>query len=372
MGIVIKNHKQVIVLVLLGLATPGCNKDEPAKQEPAQQAQQPKTETPPEPPKPTVNVPDAPPIPDTPKGLEKIELTAHEHNPTTPEKVALGRLLFFDKRLSDNGQFACVSCHFPDKGWTDNLKVSPKAFNKMNTRHSPTLYNVGYAREWYWDGRKSTLEDQIAAAWDGQVGGTPDKVAAALAKVPEYAARFQKAFGEGPTPDNIPKALAAFLRIDLRSGDAPWDRYEAGDKTAASEDAIKGYEVFNKLGCSACHTPPLFTDVRYHNVGVGYMGAESPDPGRAAITKNEAETGAFKTPGLRNVTLTAPYFHDGSAATLDEAVDFMLSGGYREGNKHIDPALKPVKLTVDERAQLMAFLQALTSDAAPMTPPTLP
>lgn len=314
--------------------------------------------------------PDA--LPPLPKGLAPLTLTKHEHNPTTMDKAALGELLFFDTRLSDSGTFACVNCHLPDKGWTDGLKLSPKFNGKLNSRHSPTLYNVGFALDWYWDGRMDTLEKQILAAWTGQAGATPEQIATKLAEVPTYKEMFEKAFGEGPTPDNIPMALASFLRVKLSVGDAPWDRYQAGDKSAVSEDAIKGYAIFTeKAKCVVCHAPPLFTDMKYHNIGVGYEGAEEPDVGRFKVSQNEAETGAFKTPGLRNVTLTAPYFHDGSADTLDAAVDFMLAGGYRENNKHIDPLLQPVQLTGEERKQLMAFIESLT-ETQDYTPPALP
>jgi cytochrome c peroxidase len=315
----------------------------------------------------------APALPDPPRGLERIALTPHDHNPTTAEKVALGELLFFDTRLSDTGTHACVTCHLPEKGWTDGLAASPKANGKLNTRHSPTLYNVGYATEWYWDGRSATLEEQILAAWGGQMGGTPEKVAATLAGIPVYRAHFQRAFGEGPTPDSVVKALASFVRIKLRAGDSPWDRHEAGEADAVSEDAIKGYGVFlQKAACAVCHTPPLYTDMKYHNVGVGYANAEEPDPGRFKVTQNQAEIGAFKTPGLRGVASTGPYFHDGSAATLEEAVDFMLGGGHRDNNTHIDPRLQKVELSAEERAQLLAFLQALTPADTSFAAPTLP
>ena len=312
-------------------------------------------------------------LPPAPVGLAKLALTPHDDNPATADKVALGEYLFFDTRLSDGGKFACVTCHEPEKGWTDGKKLSPKHNGDLNTRHSPTMYNVGYALAWYWDGRKATLEDQILAAWTGQVGATPDKVATVLAAVPKYKEMFQKAFGEDPTPDNIPKALASFLRIKLRAGNAPWDKYKAAsDKTVISEDAIKGEAIFmGKAKCAVCHAPPLFTDMRYHNVGVGYKGVKEPDVGRFKVSQQENETGAFKTPGLRNVTKSAPYFHDGGAATLEEAVDFMLAGGYREGNKHIDPMLAPVTLSDEERKQLLAFIESLTEDEQ-YTRPTLP
>lgn len=318
------------------------------------------------------STPEAPPIPEPPAGLEKLTTPSPEDNPNNPEKVALGEILFFDTRLSDNGELACSTCHLPHKGWTDGLPLSPKADGNVNKRHSPSLYNVGYASDWYWDGRMKTLEAQILAAWKGQVGGTPEQVVAKLERVPEYQVRFQRAFSSGPTPENIAQALGAFLRIKLRAGDSPWDRYQAGDEQAVSKDVIAGYEIFTgKAACALCHAPPLYTDMAYHNVGVGYEGNDQPDEGRFAVSKVEADKGAFKTPGLRGVETSGPYFHDGSAATLEEAVDFMLAGGYREGNPQIDPRLKPVELTEEERAQLIAFLKALTPTVT-YEPPKLP
>jgi cytochrome c peroxidase len=319
-----------------------------------------------------VSVPEAPPIPPPPLGLEAMNTPSPESNPNTPEKVALGELLFFDTRLSDNGEFACVTCHLPEKSWTDGKPLSRKADGKDNTRHSPTLYNVGYATEWYWDGRKTSLEDQILAAWKGQMGATPEAVVAKLERVPEYRVRFKRAFNQGPTVENIPMALASFLRVTLRAGDAPWDHYQAKEEQAVSEDVVKGYAIFTgKAACAHCHAPPLFTDQAYHNVGIGYRPGDKPDEGRFATSKVEAEKGAFKTPTLRGAELSGPYFHDGSLATLEEAVDFMLAGGHRDGNPAIDPRLKPVKLTDEERAQLLAFIKALTP-ARTYEPPKLP
>jgi cytochrome c peroxidase len=318
-----------------------------------------------------VSVAEAPALPDPPQGLDKLATPSPESNPNTPEKVALGELLFFDTRLSDNGELACVTCHQPEKAWTDGKPLSPKPDGKLNTRHSPTMYNVGYASDWYWDGRKKTLEDQILAAWQGQVGGTAETVIAKLERVPEYRVRFKRAFNEGPTAENIPKALASFLRLKLRAGDAAWDHHEAGQQ-AVPEDVIKGHALFTgKAGCALCHAPPLYTDMAYHNVGIGYRPGDKPDEGRFATSKVEAEKGAFKTPGLRGVELSAPYFHDGSVATLEEAVDFMLAGGHRDGNPNIDPRLKPVTLSAEERAQLIAFIKALTP-LQTYEPPKLP
>jgi cytochrome c peroxidase len=306
-----------------------------------------------------VELPAAPPLPANPLGLP--DLPSPDANPTTAEKVELGKMLFFDKRLSDAGQYSCETCHLEAKGWADGEKLSKKASGEMNTRHTPTLYNVGYSTAFYWDGRKKTLEDQILAAWTGQMGATPAKIAEALNAVPEYKARFERAFdGQGASDKTIPMALAAFVRT-LRIGNSEWDRFEAGDQAAASEEVKAGFKVFSERAqCALCHAPPYYMDTLFHNVGVGYENAEKPDVGRFEVTKDVKDTGAFKTPSMRGVALHPPYFHDGSAATLEEAVDFMLAGGYRTGNQHIDPKLKPAKLTKQEREHLIAFIKALS------------
>jgi cytochrome c peroxidase len=310
-------------------------------------------------------------------------MPAPTDNPITPEKVALGKQLFFDKRLSKNGDMSCETCHLPEKGWTDGNALSKKADGTMNTRHTPTLINVGYYSEWYWDGRAPTLEGQITAAWRGQMGGDPDAVAKTLNGIEGYKTAFEKVFGGPATGDNIAKALATFVRT-IVSDDAPWDRYELkNNKTAVSEDAIKGFKVFAETAnCTLCHTPPTYTDFKYHNIGVG-MDKPTPDGGRGkqletAATKDkkpvppEAKTltGAFKTPTLRSITETGPYFHDGSARTLEEAVDFVVAGGRK--NPHLDANMQPKKLTPEEKAQLMAFLKTLTPESKPFEKPTLP
>jgi len=317
-----------------------------------------------EPPKQEVQLAPAPPVPEPPLGLPTVQ--SPKDNPQTPEKVYLGKQLFFDKRLSKDGSASCETCHLHEKGWTDGLALSTKVGGAVNTRHTPTLYNVAFLREWYWDGRAPTLEKQIEAAWKGQMGADPATVAGAIDKVPEYHARFQQVFGAGASASNVPMALAAYVRTLLAGGSA-WDRYEKGDKNAVSEDAIKGYEVFTKKAqCSLCHVPPLYTDTLYHNVGIG-TDKPKPDEGRGAITKDPKDKGAFKTPTLRQAAKTAPYFHDGSVASLDEAVKFMLAGGKK--NPNLDPKLKPQKLNDKELKQLMAFLSALESQDELEKPP---
>jgi cytochrome c peroxidase len=311
------------------------------------------------------------------------EMAIPADNPLTPEKAELGKKLFFDTRLSKTGNMSCETCHLPEKGWTDGKTLSPRFDGSMNTRHTPTLINVGYYKQWYWDGRAATLEGQVTAAWRGQMGGDPDAVAMTLNGIDGYKNDFQKVFNGPATGDNIAKALAAFVRT-IRSQDSPWDKYEQGNKSAVSEDAVKGFDVFSnsdKANCTLCHLPPLYTDTLFHNVGVGF-DKPMPDLGRGKTladaaekkgTKDpEAETlqGAFKTPTLRSITETAPYFHDGRAQKLEDTVDFMLKGGIK--NPHLDEKLKPRKISSTERKQLLAFLQSLTPEAKPFEKPQIP
>ncbi|MBQ0958198.1 c-type cytochrome [Ideonella sp. 4Y11] len=289
-------------------------------------------------------------------------------NPSTPLKLALGQQLFADPRLSGSGKMACQSCHYRDLGWTDAKPLSMKDDGKLNTRHTPSLYNVGYQSHWYWDGRATTLEGQVLAAWRAQIGADPAKVAALLDTVPGYRSQFQAVWGSGPTPDNVVKTLAAFFR-SLVSTNAPWDRYEAGDTRAVSPAAVEGHRLFTgKAGCVACHAPPTFSTPAFFNIGLE-SGKANPDPGRFNVTKNEADRGAFKVPGLRSVALSAPYFHDGSVATLKEAVRYMASAGKADPAK--TPLMTDKGLSDTEVDQIVAFLQSLTSTET-WTQPTLP
>jgi cytochrome c peroxidase len=312
-----------------------------------------------------VELPKAPPLGEDPPFFPPIP--APENNTLTPEKVMLGKMLFFDKRLGKDGKWSCESCHYQEKGWTDGKQFSEKANGKTNGRHSPTLYNVAYANEWYWDGRKATLEAQILAAWTGQMGGDTAAVSKKLTAIPEYDAHFQRAFGGSANEERIVQALASFVRT-LRAGPTPWDKYEKGDKEAVGEDAVRGQKLFvEKANCSKCHAPPLYSDYKYHNVGIGFgEDVEEPDMGRGKVTEKPEDMGAFKTPSLRGVALHPPYFHDGSAASLEEAVDYMLSGG--NANEHLAEELKKVTLTDEEKADLVAFLKALTPETKVQKP----
>jgi cytochrome c peroxidase len=305
-----------------------------------------------------------------PLGLEAAQLVTAADNPLTFEKAELGKQLFFDARLSGTGKTSCSTCHLPELAFTDGKAVSTKDNGKDNTRNSPTMHNTGYLDRLYWDGREKTLESNVLAAWKGQVGGKPEEVAAKLTTIAGYKAAFQKAFKADPSETTIVQALSSFLR-NLRSGDSAYDRFQAGQKDALTETQQKGWALFSgKASCITCHIPPLFTDRLYHNAGIG-MSAEKPDVGAAAKNAfdDEKKTGAFKTPTLRDVAKTAPYFHDGGTKTLAEAVKLMAGGGI--DNPHKEPLLVDRKLSDEEQAQLVAFLGALTGNqkfVAPVLP----
>ena len=288
-------------------------------------------------------------------------------NPMSPEKVALGRQLFFDERLSGDGSRSCYSCHVCEKGLTDGLSKSIGAFGKNLPRSSPTLWNIGYHKEFYWDGRSGSLEKQAMAAWTGaNMGAKADEIAAKLNALQDYRAQFQKVFAADATPDNIVKAIAAFERTII-SGDTAWDRYRAGDTSALSESAVRGWNIFQAIKCTNCHDGALLTDQQYHNVGIG-MDLKEPDVGRFKVSNKVEETGAFKTPTLRDIAESAPYFHDGSAATLEEAVDMMLGGG--KPNPHLDKKnLQKANLVAGQREDLLNFLRSLDVDCGLKKPP---
>lgn len=290
-------------------------------------------------------------------------------NLLTPEKVALGRQLFFDERLSGDGTRSCYSCHVCEKGLTDGLAKSIGAFNKQLPRSSPTLWNIGYHKEFYWDGRSGSLEKQAMAAWTGaNMGAKADEIATKLNAIPGYRSQFQTVFGGEATPDNIVKAIAAFERTII-SGDTAFDRYRAGDTAAMSESAVRGWNIFQAIKCTNCHDGVLFTDQQYHNVGIG-MDQKDPDLGRFKVTNKPEDTGAFKTPTLRDIAKSAPYFHDGSAQTLEAALDIMLGGG--KENPHLDKKnLQKHDVLPDQRESLLEFLKALNVDCK-LAKPQLP
>jgi len=292
-------------------------------------------------------------------------------NPITPEKVALGRQLYYDNRLSADDSRSCYSCHVCENGLTDGKPVAEGALGKKLTRSSPSLWNIAYHTEFYWDGRSPSLEKQALAAWTGaNMGANADETAAKINAIEGYRSQFQQVFASDATPDNIVQAIASYERTYLFCSDTPYDRWQTGDQSAVSDAAKRGAELFvAKAGCGNCHSGSLFTDLKYHNVGTG-LDKPEPDLGRHRVTNADADKGAFKTPSLRDITKSAPYFHDGSVATLKEAVDLMVSGGI--DNPNIDRVnLKPTNLTEEEKADLIEFLKALDCPC-PLEAPSLP
>jgi cytochrome c peroxidase len=311
--------------------------------------------------------PEIQPLPEPLARYEPMEIPAD--NPMTPEKVALGRQLFFDKRLSGDESRSCYLCHVCEHGLTDGLPKAVGAFNKQLPRSSPTLWNIGYHKMFYWDGRSPSLEKQGMAAWQGGNMGAKDHEAEILAKInglQGYRSQFQKVFGAEATAENMIQAICAFERTII-SGDTAWDRWQAGDQSAASESAKRGFDVFKNAKCNNCHDGVLFTDQQFHNVGIG-MDAPEPDKGRYNATKKDEDTGAFMTPTLRDIAKSAPYFHDGSVATLEDAVDLMLNGG--KPNQYLDKKnLEKRTITPEQRRDLLEFLRSLTVDCKLSEPP---
>jgi cytochrome c peroxidase len=302
-------------------------------------------------------------------------------NAMTRAKVELGRQLYYDARLSGDGSRSCYSCHLVENGLTDGKPKAIGAYSVALPRSSPALWNIGYHTEFYWDGRSGSLEAQAKAAWSGgNMGaggkdGRPslDDICRKLDGMEGYRKQFQAVFGSGCTPDNAVKAIAAFERT-IVADDSAWIRFRHGDTNAFSEAARRGYDIFKgKARCTNCHDGLLLTDLQYHNVGIGWDAKTKTfkDEGRFRVTQNETDKGAFKTPTLMDIAKSAPYFHDGSVATLEEAVDLMLAGGITNPQLDVKNLRPPVKLTRQERDDLLAFLRALEARYR-ITPPQLP
>ncbi len=300
-------------------------------------------------------------------GYEAMPIPAD--NPMTAEKVALGRQLFFDERLSIDGSRSCYSCHVCEHGLTDGLPKAIGAENKSLMRNSPTLWNIGYHQAFYWDGRSDSLEKQAMAAWKGGNMGVGERTGEIVTKInalQDYRSQFQKVFQSDATAENMMQAIAAFERTII-GGNTAFDRWRAGDQSAMSESAVRGWNIFQGIKCNNCHDGILFTDQQFHNIGIG-MDQAKVDAGRYEVTKRPEDTGAFKTPTLRDIAKSAPYFHDGSAKTLEEAVDIMLAGG--KPNEFLDKKnLQPRHPLPDQREALLDFLRALTVDCTLSKPP---
>jgi cytochrome c peroxidase len=296
-------------------------------------------------------------------------------DPSRADKAALGRLLFFDKRLSRDGTVSCATCHDPRKGWTDRLPVSVGVGSKKGKRNAQTIlnavkyYRVGAGHSLFWDGRASSLEEQAIHPLINpeEMATTKDAVVKTLVSITGYRPYFRRAFGtDAVDVERVGRAIAEFEKT-LVSMDAPYDRWDAGDPTAISTDAAAGFKLFIGKGtCTACHSSALFSDVDFHNIGVG-QDKKPPDMGRFEVTKEDRGRGAYRTPTLRNLRFTAPYMHDGSLKTLAEVVDFYDKGGIE--NEWLDPDIQPLHLTPQEKRQLLAFMEALNSDPLESDPP---
>jgi cytochrome c peroxidase len=291
-------------------------------------------------------------------------------NPMTEAKVALGHQLFFEPRLSVDGSRSCYSCHQNENGNGGAEPTAIGAADRQLTRHSPVIWNVAYMPRFYWDGRSGSLEAQVKGAWGGGNMGVGadnlDAKAAEIGQIPGYAEQFAAVFGEdGATAETVAQAIASYERT-LVCDDTRYDRHMAGEAGALSGEEMRGLELFNgKAACAICHTPPFFSvqfgtpDGVYYNVGIGIAGrAEGDvDVGRQAVTDAPQDWAAFKVPSLRNVSESAPYFHDGSVADLEQAVRYMAGPGVE--NRNLTPLLADRSLTDDEVKAVVAFLGSL-------------
>jgi len=338
-----------------------------------------------------------------PQGLPPLPIPAD--NPQKPEKIALGDKLFHDARFSTTGLISCSTCHKKDKAFTDRLPVSEGINGLKGTRNAPTVINAAYMRSQFWDGREPTLEAQSAQPFINPVEmglANHDPILKIVRTDPAYVKLFKKVFGKKGdqiTMIEVEQAIAAFERTVI-AGDSPFDRYQfGGDKTAMSSPAIRGLEIFRGQGrCVSCHvieqTQALFTDNRFHNIGVGFarMADKEEDVvktflkskqegvsvdvavltkentselGRFAISETLQDLGGFKTSTLRNIDKTAPYMHDGSLKNLEEVVQFYNNGGRLKEtdplSPYLDGGIRPLNLSKEQEADLVEFLKALTS-----------
>ena len=283
-----------------------------------------------------------------------------EDNPLTPEKVKLGKRLFGDKLLSRNRSLGCKGCHKPKRAFTDGRAKAVGVYGRQGNRSVPTLVNRAYGRAFFWDGRTSTLEEQVVKPIESttEMDMTVEEVIERLQRKRRYRKMFRQAFGRDINSEDLARALASYVRT-IYSGNSPFDRYIYGDRNALSEQARRGLRIFRGKGnCTACHIGPTFSDEDFHNTGVAWPDGKLLDEGRFTVTGKAEDQGAFKTPTLREVGRTAPYMHDGSLATLKDVIDFYDDGGRK--NPYLDPEIRPLRLTKEEKTELLAFLKSLT------------
>lgn len=261
-----------------------------------------------------------------------------ENNPVTPERVELGRRLFFDRRLSRDGSISCATCHDPGRAFSTARPVAVGVFGRRGRRNAPALINRGYGRAFFWDGRARTLEEQVLKPIQD-----PNEMDLALEKA---SARV------GLEPTTIARALASYVRSIL-CGNAPYDRFLNGDRKALSGEQQAGLQLFRgRANCIACHVGPNLSDEKLHNTGVAWRNGRLADPGGGQ--------GNFKTPTLREVARTGPYMHDGSLRALEDVIEFYDRGG--RPNPHLDPEIRPLRLSVEQKRALAAFLESLSGE----------
>jgi cytochrome c peroxidase len=296
-------------------------------------------------------------------------LKVPDNNEMTPDRITLGKNLFFDPRLSGSGWISCGTCHNPAMGWSDGLPTAIGEGMKVLGRSTPTIINTAYNAKQMWDGRKRDLEEQAVGPIQADVEMHQDmgQLLDKLNTLTGYVAMFNKAYpGEGITEKTIGKAIASFERTVV-STNAPFDHWVKGDEKAINESAKRGFELFDgKARCSTCHQGFNFVDDGFHNIGL----PNTQDLGRYNIVKVEVLKGAFKTPTLRDIALTAPYMHNGAYKTLDDVVDHYNKGGVV--TDRIDPNMRPLNLTALEKKDLIEFLRTLTGDESSITIPRLP
>lgn len=321
-------------------------------------------------------------------------------NPITPKKVALGKKLFFDPRLSGDGSISCASCHDPRMGWGDGNDLSRGYPGTQHWRNSQTVLNAAYYTKLFWAGEALSLEKQADSAITGNLAGNGDPmmIEERLRQIPEYVKAFREVFGQDPLYTDVLKAIAAFERTEVVSRNVPFDNYMKGDAEALSEKAKQGLALFKgKARCIECHHGPLFSDQNFHNLGVQKNPTFEEDPlrqialryqhkargvdetvyrkadrdlGLYYTTKREEDKGKFRTPSLRELAYTAPYMHNGVFFTLEEVVDFYDKGG--GDDPHKSSLLQPLNLTNEEKEALSAYLESLSGDEVIVDPPPLP
>ncbi|MCF2859552.1 hypothetical protein L1286_18885 [Pseudoalteromonas sp. SMS1] len=287
-----------------------------------------------------------------------------EDEPSDRE-VQLGKMLFFDNRLSKHQNQSCATCHNPELGFSDGLAKGIGSGGDILGRNAPHLYNLAWSGIFFWDGRAGSLQEQALGPLvsDVEMQMTPKDVLQRLKKIPFYKKEFESLYGE-MTFENVGKAIAAF-EMTIVSDDSAFDKYLAGQTEAMSMSAVRGLQLFvGKARCVKCHDGANFTDDSFHNIGI-----QSGDAGRYAIDKNNELKGAFKTPGLRNIIMSAPYMHDGSLGSLEAVIDHYDKGAVNV--KNVSPLIVPLNLNPQEKADLIAFMAALT-DPVVIERPILP